>query len=321
MKKENKNTLIKYKYSARLEESKINYLKQVYNEDNTTKLLERLIDERIEGIQPEPKKITSPIIRIGGKSSIAHKIVAIMPKHRMYVDVFGGAGHILFAKPKESSVVEVFNDKSQDIVNLFECIKTRPFELRKNIAAMPCSRAYFNKLKSLPMSTDKIERAARFFYIVRNSFYGDGRSGWRASTKNNASKTLQRIANELYFLSERLKYVTLECHDWKYILRKYDNENTLFYVDPPYIIRGKPHGLYDLPFSKRDGRELAKRLHMIKGMGIVSHYENALYDKWYSEWDVCQIPWFKASGKTVDGKKPAIIENLYCNFDLPSSQI
>jgi DNA adenine methylase len=40
--------------------------------------------------------LKSPINWFGGKYYMANKIIELFPKHRIYVEVFGGAGHIFF---------------------------------------------------------------------------------------------------------------------------------------------------------------------------------------------------------------------------------
>ncbi len=65
--------------------------------------------------------VRSPIKWAGGKSRVRDTIIAMLPKHDCYVEVFGGAGWVLFGK--EPSRVEVFNDIDGDIVNFFEVVK------------------------------------------------------------------------------------------------------------------------------------------------------------------------------------------------------
>lgn len=38
----------------------------------------------------------SPINWYGGKFYMANDIIALFPEHKMYVEGFGGAGHVLF---------------------------------------------------------------------------------------------------------------------------------------------------------------------------------------------------------------------------------
>jgi DNA adenine methylase len=98
------------------------------------------------------------------------------------------------------------------------------------------------------------------------------------------------------------------------MLRKYQSDETLFYLDPPYLVEGKSKGIYEIPFTKQDSYELQQRIHETKGMFMVSHYENKLYNKWYEGWNKFQIHAKKQSAKSVNGRKPDVIENIYYNF-------
>ena len=63
----------------------------------------------------------APICWKGGKSYLRHKIVKKLPGHTCYVEVFGGAGWVLFAKGP--SKVEVYNDIDGELVNFFRVVK------------------------------------------------------------------------------------------------------------------------------------------------------------------------------------------------------
>lgn len=310
----NKYTVDTTKYSIRLEDSKINFLKSIYKEESITALIEKIIDEAIEKNISKPPKITSPIIRIGGKSAISNNIVELMPKHKFYVDVFGGAGHVLLAKPQSLSKAEVFNDKSDELITFFRMVQKNPLLLRDRLLELPCSRRVYMDFLHSEVPKDDMDKAVRFFYIVRNSYYGDGRSGWRASTKNNIVKTYQRIINEFYWVSDRFKDAIIDNNDWKTIVNRYDRPSNLLYVDPPYIVKGKQKGIYEIGFGMDEHIKLANRLNAAKAMVMVSHYDCEEYNNFYKGWNVHHIETYKASGKIVDGKKPRVIENVYCNF-------
>ena len=42
----------------------------------------------------------SPIKWVGGKSKLVEKLIPLIPEHKCYVEVFGGAGWMLFSKDK-----------------------------------------------------------------------------------------------------------------------------------------------------------------------------------------------------------------------------
>lgn len=70
-------------------------------------------------------KIKAPFWWVGGKSKLAKDIVDLIPQdHRKYVEVFGGALSVLYAK--EKSKLEVVNDINSELVNLHRAIRTNP---------------------------------------------------------------------------------------------------------------------------------------------------------------------------------------------------
>jgi len=71
--------------------------------------------------------IRSPIKWVGGKSKLRKVIIPMIPEHKCYVEVFGGAAWVLFGKPP--SQIEVLNDIDEDLINFFEVVKTNPLRL------------------------------------------------------------------------------------------------------------------------------------------------------------------------------------------------
>jgi site-specific DNA-adenine methylase len=58
-------------------------------------------------------KLKAPFGWVGGKSKLAKDIVSLFPQHTTYVEVFGGALSVLYAK--ERSKVEVVNDINSEL--------------------------------------------------------------------------------------------------------------------------------------------------------------------------------------------------------------
>lgn len=66
-----------------------------------------------------PKKLLrSPIGYFGGKGNLVSKLLQYVPKHKYYIEAFGGGASLLFAK--ETSDFEVYNDKWEIVVNFLE---------------------------------------------------------------------------------------------------------------------------------------------------------------------------------------------------------
>ncbi len=62
---------------------------------------------------------------IGGKKLLRDEILArLPPEYDKYIEVFGGAGWVLFRKPPDKKI-EVYNDFNSNLVNLFRCVRDK----------------------------------------------------------------------------------------------------------------------------------------------------------------------------------------------------
>ena len=61
---------------------------------------------------------------LGGKTRLAKTIIARMPAHTCYVEVFAGGAAVFFSKPP--SETEVLNDRDGDLVNMYRILKYHP---------------------------------------------------------------------------------------------------------------------------------------------------------------------------------------------------
>lgn len=80
--------------------------------------------------------MNSFIAWIGGKKALRKQLLAEMPESfDRYIEVFGGAGWLLFSKDKHASM-EVFNDANSNLINLYRCVKHHPEELQRELDFM-----------------------------------------------------------------------------------------------------------------------------------------------------------------------------------------
>jgi len=69
--------------------------------------------------------LKAPFGWVGGKSKLSKDIIDLIPEDiKIYIEVFGGAGSILFGK--ERTKLEVLNDINSDLINLHRSIRTNP---------------------------------------------------------------------------------------------------------------------------------------------------------------------------------------------------
>lgn len=263
--------------------------------------------------------VKSPVCRIGGKAMLTGWLSQYMPDHVCYVEVFSGAGHLLFGKRPAS--VEVINDIDSNLIAFFQVVKNagKRSKLIETLEYMPYSRRLWQDIrcrwKAGDSPQDEIERAAEWFYLNRSTYGGDMQAGGFAlpsTTGRNPAQSYQTAISGLEHVASRLRGVTIECLPYNEAIRRYDSETTLFYCDPPYL---NTEGYYSQNYSKNDHFRLSEILHNIKGKAMISHYQNSLYDGLYKGWQRHEYESFKGSHKAYPGAgMPVTTECLFTNF-------
>ena len=206
---------------------------------------------------------------LGGKRNLAKRLCALIDAtpHRSYVEPFVGMGGVFLRRPAPAPV-EVINDFSGDVANLFRVVRRHyePFvdELRWLIAG----RAEFERQRALdPRLLTDIERAIRFLYLQRLAFGGkvDGRT-FGVRRDQDSRINLAHLRAELKALRDRLATVTIEQLDFADVIRRYDGERALFFLDPPY---DGTEG-YGIDFGHAQYEAMAEQLAGIAGQFIMS---------------------------------------------------
>lgn len=204
---------------------------------------------------------------MGGKSQLARTIIEMMPEHKAYVEVFGGAGWVLFKKTE--SDVEVINDINDDLINLYRILKFHFDAFLQEFEYQLFSRTAFNEMRKNDRGLTDIQRAAKFYYLLRAAFgcQLDGSFSYSRDRKSRL-KLGEDLKAHLASIHERLQGVTIENNSYDYILKRMDAPETLFYLDPPYWdcenVYGK--GIW----SKQDFYDLKDKLDKIQGKFILS---------------------------------------------------
>ncbi len=169
---------------------------------------------------------------VGGKKALRETIVnefpEVMPKR--YIEVFGGAGWVLFHKEKVSKQLEVYNDIDSNLVNMFRVVKYHREEFLKELDLLFPAREIFDNYKKqmyMPGLTD-IQRAARYYVLIKNSF------GCAKGSYATDGRSYKPTLNRLHEIEKRLQGVNIENKDFENLINTYDREGALFYLDPPY---------------------------------------------------------------------------------------
>ena len=202
---------------------------------------------------------------MGGKHAAAEKLIALFPEHTCYVEVFGGAANVLFAKERSKS--EVLNDLNDQLVNVFRVIRWHPDEFFAELRLILHSRTEFNDCHDQPGLTD-IQRAVRYFYRLKTSFGGTGVKAHKNFSFGTCRKaTFNTSAEEtIEQAHRRLDGVCIENDDFEKIIKRYDRSHTFFFVDPPYWQTAD----YGIKFDWTDHTRLKNNLASIKGKFLLT---------------------------------------------------
>lgn len=241
---------------------------------------------------------------IGGKRALCNEILQRMPADiGRYIEVFGGAGWVLFGREPSSKVMEVFNDYDAELVNIYRCIKYHPDALQHELDMLPDAREVFfdclaqEQVRGL---TD-IQRAARSLYLIKASF------GTDRHTFATAPKGVCNISASFPAVQERLRRVIIENLDFEHLIKTYDRENALFYCDPPYFETEK---YYRARFQESDHKRLADALHSIKGRFLLSYNDCPQVRELYADCIIEPVSRRNTlSAQSADGYKEVLVRN------------
>jgi DNA adenine methylase len=236
--------------------------------------------------------ISRPVLRYpGGKYLIADWVIRHFPAHKLYVEPFGGAASVLLAKPRSPG--EVYNDLNSEVVNVFRVLRDPEQAERLKTVIELTPFALDEYLSCWEPVDDPIEKARRMIF---RSFAGIGsdsvfrNNGFRYSRQNKSgtvpAQGWMRYPSAIETFTQRLQGVVINNLDAFEILRKYDDRDTLFYIDPPYISSTRQSGSvhYDHELGTKDEHQaLSNLLHSLKGTVVLSGYDSPLYRKLFSD--------------------------------------
>ena len=223
----------------------------------------------MEHTQIVPLKGVAPYV--GGKRLLAPFLVDLIERtpHSIYVEPFAGMGGVFFRR-RSRPRSEVINDFSKDVATLFRVLNRHYMAFVQMLQWQITTRAGFERLVATDPSTlTDLERAARFFYLQKTAFGGKvaGRN-FGVSPGERGAFDVTRIVPELEAYHERLAGVVIECLPYAEVFARYDREDTLFFVDPPYI--GSEHYYGREMFGRADFTHLADLLAGLKGRFILT---------------------------------------------------
>lgn len=261
----------------------------------------------------------------GGKTCHLKWLLPIIESvpHIAYVESFAGSAAVLLNKTPSS--VEVYNDLYGDVVNFFKVLRTQGSELISLLELTPYAREEF--AECCESGGSELEQARRFFVRarqVRNGLATKASAGrWSYSKKDSRRDRALTVSQWLSAIDGleaivlRLRNVQIENLDAIEVIRRYDTEETLHYVDPPYLMSSRTGGVnYAHEFSESQHVKLLETLKSVKGKVVLSGYINDLYQSELVGWQEFRSSSKCANSTLQNGEKKERQEIIWTNFPL-----
>lgn len=264
--------------------------------------------------------------RYGGKFYLLPTILPLLPPHECWLELFCGASWVTLAKPP--APIETINDLDEGVAGFYRVLRDpeQSRRLQELLDLTPYSRTEFLTCRaSWQDCTDPVERARRWFVVARQAVVGrTNRTGWSYSSDvaGSGPQTTNRWWSAIAYLPEvheRLKYVQIDCRDWRPVLAFWDRPETLAYIDPPYVLSTRSGGkgyLHEMEDS--DHRDLITALLEFRGRAVVSGYAHPIYealdDAGWQRIDVPIVAHSTGSTRQGGGKQQRV-ESIWLNYD------
>ncbi|MGE5631728.1 MAG: DNA adenine methylase [Caulobacteraceae bacterium] len=259
----------------------------------------------------------------GSKWSTANWIISHFPvgyEKMTYLEPYGGSLAVFFNKKR--SVIETVNDLDSNVVNLFRVIREHPEELAQLVKFTPWAREEYKN--SYEQTDEAVEKARRF--LVRMWMAIGSKSsditGFRNVIKDvsgNIPHWNNRLPDRILEAAERLQHtdtcvVQIECQPALQLIERYNRENVLMYIDPPYLLSTRSKRIYKHEMNDNDHLELLETLKNHKAKVILSGYENDMYNSTLRGWHKESKNCLKEAGLSAT-------EVLWMNYEPPIEQL
>jgi DNA adenine methylase len=230
----------------------------------------------------------------GSKWSTASWIISNFPDYYeelTYIEPYFGSGAVFFNKRRSN--IETINDIDTNVVNLFKVIREDPERLAGLIEMTPWAREEY-KMSYIDID-DQVERARRFLVRMWMAIgaKSSDKTGFRNNIKGangNLSHWHNRLPQRIIETAKRLQcrngcIVQIENQPALKIIERYDRENVLMYVDPPYLLSTRSKRIYKHEMNDQDHVDLIGLLSKHQAKIILSGYDNEMYNDMLPKWE------------------------------------
>ncbi|MEI8337561.1 MAG: DNA adenine methylase [bacterium] len=231
----------------------------------------------------------SPLRYPGGKNKLAKFIALVCEKNNInghYVEPYAGGASVALHLLIKGYVKEVtINDLDRAIYAFWYSIINDTERFCRKIRTTDVTIKNWKKFKEIHRNKEKVslfDLGFATFFLNRTNHSGviDGgviggleqRGNYKIDCRFNKDELIERIK----LIAKHKKNIHLYHLDAleliEKIQKKSDNENTIFYFDPPYYLKGP--SLYMSHYKSDDHKEVSEKIMKIKNIKWLVSYDN-----------------------------------------------
>jgi DNA adenine methylase len=260
------------------------------------------------------------LIYFGGKFRLSSWVSSFFPSHKTYVEAFAGAASVLMSKPR--SKYEIYNDLNDQIVTVFRVLRNQKSakELERQLRLTPFSRTEFLGACEIEKN-DEIEIARKaiirsFMGFSSDALFNPNSKGFKGACITSFTPPQADWVNYwdcIKAFTKRLEGGSIENKDALELIARLDAEDTLFYLDPPYVQETRRAGTYMAhEMVDADHIRLIDLVKNLKGFVVLSGYDHAIYNS---------LDWEKRTIESKTNNNQTRVETIWLNPKTSNSQV
>lgn len=238
-------------------------------------------------------RVIRPVIKThGGKYYLKDFIIENFPDN--YQDLVycepmcAGASVFLNKTPSRE---EIICDIDEGVISIYKSLKYEPDEFISKLKKIKYKEKTFEEAKTKDDFEDYIDRGINE-YILRRMSRGGLKKTFSWSERERGGQpgeinAWETMIKKLPEIAERVKNTTILCIDVFEFIKNWEEEDTLIYLDPPYLPSTREKNstnAYAHEMSEEDHVRLLESIQNARGKIIISGYSSSLYKKYLKNW-------------------------------------
>ena len=253
------------------------------------------------------KKVKPPVKTHGAKLNLSNWIIENLPENYeqlTYVEpMCSGASIFLNKNPSKE---EVLSDLDRGLITIFKSLRDEPKEFIDKVKRIRATERVFKMAQNKAETgfEDYVELAFNEFLLRRLS-----RNGQKKTFISAESTSWKKVAEELNLVAQRVKNCTILNNSALEIFKVWDEEDTFFYLDPPYLPNAREENIKPTNEPNMSVEEHIQLLDMVKnarGKVMISNQSSPLYNRSLKGW--------KTKKNTMSVGKDNKIEVIWMNY-------